>query len=259
MGLLKNVKTVAEKKPDIIFLYGVEGIGKTTFAASAPKPIFVCTEDPGFDKLGINVPHVFANDWSDITSTMVDLCDKGHGYKTLVIDTMDWAANMCRDYIVDKKFDGEEEKFKAYGRGNESLQNEYKRIMDGAKVLKNNYGMGIVLLAHARIVPYNNPIGENYDRFQAKLPDSKTTSLNKIVTELSDIVLFANYDTGGTITETGKPVMFTTHTQAWDAKNRHRLPVKLPLSYTALQEQIEANKPSTLKQEDKSGISKKTV
>jgi len=32
-------------KPPIMTVYGVHGIGKTTFAAQAPSPVFVQTED----------------------------------------------------------------------------------------------------------------------------------------------------------------------------------------------------------------------
>ena len=32
-------------KPPRVLVYGTEGVGKSTFAASAPSPIFVPTED----------------------------------------------------------------------------------------------------------------------------------------------------------------------------------------------------------------------
>ncbi len=34
-----------ESKPPIILAYGIPGIGKTTFAAAAPNPIFIQCED----------------------------------------------------------------------------------------------------------------------------------------------------------------------------------------------------------------------
>ena len=41
-------------KPPRILVYGVHGVGKTTFAAGAPDPVFVVTED-GLGTLA--VPH----------------------------------------------------------------------------------------------------------------------------------------------------------------------------------------------------------
>ena len=33
------------RKPPRILIHGVAGVGKTTFAAGAPAPVFICTED----------------------------------------------------------------------------------------------------------------------------------------------------------------------------------------------------------------------
>ena len=51
---LSSIQKKAAMQAPRIMLYGVEGIGKTTFAAGAPSPIFIQTEDG----LGsIDVPH----------------------------------------------------------------------------------------------------------------------------------------------------------------------------------------------------------
>ena len=42
---LDDIKHGGDMKPPRILLYGVEGVGKTTFAACAPAPIFIRTED----------------------------------------------------------------------------------------------------------------------------------------------------------------------------------------------------------------------
>ena len=45
MGMLENIKTGRENKPPRIMVYGQEGVGKSTFGASAPDPVFIQTED----------------------------------------------------------------------------------------------------------------------------------------------------------------------------------------------------------------------
>jgi hypothetical protein len=45
MGMFENIQTGRENKPPRIMIYGSEGVGKSTFGASAPKPIFIQTED----------------------------------------------------------------------------------------------------------------------------------------------------------------------------------------------------------------------
>ena len=42
---LNQLVRAAHPKPPIMTVYGVHGIGKTTFAAQAPSPVFVQTED----------------------------------------------------------------------------------------------------------------------------------------------------------------------------------------------------------------------
>ena len=42
---LENIVTGKITKPLRMVLYGTEGVGKTTFAANAPNPIFISTED----------------------------------------------------------------------------------------------------------------------------------------------------------------------------------------------------------------------
>lgn len=50
MSLLEKIQTGRSNRPPRLLVYGVEGIGKSTFAAHAPNPIFIQTED-GLDEL----------------------------------------------------------------------------------------------------------------------------------------------------------------------------------------------------------------
>ena len=45
MNLLETITTGKAQQPPRIMIYGSEGVGKSTFAASAPGCIFVQTED----------------------------------------------------------------------------------------------------------------------------------------------------------------------------------------------------------------------
>ncbi len=50
MPLLQTIRTGKAQGPPRLLVYGTEGIGKSTFGASAPKPIFIPTED-GLDNI----------------------------------------------------------------------------------------------------------------------------------------------------------------------------------------------------------------
>ena len=45
MALLSQVITGKQPTPPRLMIYGSEGVGKSTFAANAPKAIFIQTED----------------------------------------------------------------------------------------------------------------------------------------------------------------------------------------------------------------------
>ena len=49
-SLLESIQRGRQSKPPRVLLYGVEGIGKSTFGSEAPKPIFIQTED-GLDEI----------------------------------------------------------------------------------------------------------------------------------------------------------------------------------------------------------------
>ena len=45
MSMLENIRRGKENRPPRLFIYGQEGVGKSTIGAAAPNPIFVQTED----------------------------------------------------------------------------------------------------------------------------------------------------------------------------------------------------------------------
>ena len=52
MSLMEVIQRGKTPMPPRLMVYGTEGIGKSTLAAGAPKPIFVQTEDGLFEAAG---------------------------------------------------------------------------------------------------------------------------------------------------------------------------------------------------------------
>jgi hypothetical protein len=81
------------ERPTRVLLYGVEGVGKSTFAASAPAPIFIAAED-GTAQLDVaRFPE--PKTWSDVLEAVGELATSEHVFKTLVVDTLDWLEPLC--------------------------------------------------------------------------------------------------------------------------------------------------------------------
>jgi hypothetical protein len=217
-------------------VYGPEGIGKTTFAASFPNPLFIDTEG-GADYLDV-VRLEKPGSWSLLMEQVCYVRDHPGLCGTLVIDTADWSEQLCMMELCAKTQKTGIEDF-GYGKGYVYLAEEFSKFL---RVLEETVDTGIhvVVTAHASMRKFEQPdeLG-SYDRWEMKL-QKKTAPLLK---EWADMVLFANFKTyvvnvdgqgagkGKNKAQGGSRVMFTSHHPCWDAKNRHGLPDELPLDF----------------------------
>ena len=74
-----------------VVLYGPEGVGKSSLSAQFPNPIFIDTEG-STTELSVN-RLARPSSWTMLLQ-QVDWV-KQQNYKTLVIDTIDWAEMLC--------------------------------------------------------------------------------------------------------------------------------------------------------------------
>lgn len=233
------------KQPVKVLLYGVEGIGKSTFGASAPSPIFIGAEN-GTEQLDV-VRFPSPENWGEVTEAIRVLTNDEHTYQTLVIDTLDWAEPMLWEHICqrDKKTNIEDY---GYGKGYQAALDEWRTFLHSLERLRKSKNMHLVLLAHSWIKPFKNPQGEDYDRYEMKL-HPKSAGLFK---EWSDCVLFAQYETyapkekGKRVkgVDTGARLIHTQHRAAFDAKNRYNLPESIPLSWADFEEALSSQRPA---------------
>ena len=85
---LKSIRKNEAISAPRLMLYGVEGIGKSTFAAGAPEPIFILTED-GLGSL--KCKHFpLATSFDDVLEAISTLYSEKHSFQTVVIDSLDW-------------------------------------------------------------------------------------------------------------------------------------------------------------------------
>ena len=92
MSLLDTIETGIKVPAIKINVAGTDGIGKSTFASNAPRPIFIKTEDgTNF----IDVPSFqLCKSYDDIVKQLQTLYEEKHNYKTVVFDTTDWAEKI---------------------------------------------------------------------------------------------------------------------------------------------------------------------
>lgn len=231
--------------PDRIVLYGVEGVGKTTWAAQAKKPVFLCAED-GIRNLEatklLSPTGEAIRSWPDVTGALEDLLKEPHDFETLVIDTADWLEPIIKNEVVAAHFEASEAKFDAFGRGYNMALTYWRKLLDLLDRLRSDRRMEVVILAHAQLRAEESPsIGVEVKRYGMKIKGSEKCSPSALMSEWCDSLLFATFEEMKRESETGKVkgnptgrrVVKTQRGMMWSAKTRWKIPAEIPLSYEA--------------------------
>lgn len=220
-------------------IYGAEGIGKTTLAAQFPSPLFIDTE--GSTKQ-LDVARLPAPSSWEMLLQELDFVISKRPCATLVIDTVDWAEQLCIADLCAKNGKSGIEDF-GYGKGWEFEKESFGKFLNKLTEVINA-GINVTLTAHAALRKFEQPdeMG-SYDRWEMKLGSKTTNKISPLIKEWADIVLFCNYKT--VVVQTDKDgkkhkaqgnrrVMYTQHHPCWDAKNRYGLPEEIPMEYAQI-------------------------
>ena len=216
-----------------VVLYGPEGIGKSTLASAFPDPLFIDTEG-GTSHLNVKRVTIDGT-FGDLIETIQavaaqDVC------RSLVLDTMDWAEQICVADLLKKYRQTSIESF-GYGKGYTYLAEEVQQILRAMdKVIAS--GKNAVIVAHAKMRKQELPDEAGaFDRWELKLSRQSAP----LVKEWADMLLFLNYKTVVVHTDAntnkaqgGKRVIYTSHHPCWDAKNRCGLADELPLCFDSI-------------------------
>lgn len=228
-----------------VVIYGPEGIGKSTFASRFPNPLFIDTEGSTKDMDVARTPS--PSSWAMLKEQINYVVSHPDICKTLVIDTADWAEQMCVEDICSRHQKHGIEDF-GYGNGYVYVKEEFGRFLNLLEDVISK-GINVVLTAHAQLRKFEQPdeLGA-YDRYEMKLGKKTSSQTTPLVKEWADMVLFANYKTYSVATDDkgkkhkaqgGKRVMYTQHHPCWDAKNRYGLPEEVDFDYSVIAPIIE--------------------
>lgn len=228
-----------------MILYGVPGIGKTSFAAEMPGVVFITEaaeqgiqtlKEAGLVRADLPVLPP-ASSWSDVLGMLDALRTEPHEHKILAIDAIGGFERLCHEEVCRRDYSGEwgERGFGSYQRGFETALADWRLFINALDALRDERDMRIVVLGHAKVAPFKNPSGPDYDRYNVDV-HHKTWALTH---KWADLVLFANYETNFDKKEEnakkakakgGKVrILYTEHEAAFDAKNRHGLPAEIEM------------------------------
>lgn len=225
-----------------VVIYGQEGVGKSTLAASFPGAVFIDCEGSTSRMNVRRLPK--PTSWQMFTDEFEYVLNNAQakGYQTVIVDTFDWAERFALEALcAEHKVSGIEGM--NYGKGWEYEKEMIGRFLDRTDRLIAA-GVNVVLLCHAITRKTTLPEEmEEFDHWELKLGNKTTNKIAPLLKEWSDMTLFLAFRTNITaVDDKGKKhkatscerVMYTTKTAWWDAKNRFGLPDRLPLAWESI-------------------------
>ena len=181
--MLKITKGVVKKAQKCV-IYGPEGIGKSTFAAQFPEPLFIDTEGSTNHMDVMRLPK--PSSWTMLLASVTDVKNSPGCCKTLVIDTMDWAEQLCVAHVCATYQKKGIEDF-GWGKGYAFVKEETGRFLN---LLSDviELGINVVITAHAQVRKFELPDEcGSYDRYELKLGNKTSGQTSALVKEWADM------------------------------------------------------------------------
>lgn len=228
-------------------IYGTEGIGKSTYCASAPNALILDIEHGTHH---IDLPdgagRLHPETWEEVFDALRMLLHEQHQYQMVVFDTVDALEPLCWTHVCKAAGKANIEDF-GYGKGFLIALTEWQRLLSAIEGLQKAKGLSVLFVGHTAVKTFKNPAGADYDRYTLKIHQQAAGLLK----EWCDLVLFARYEEY-VREDTSRPKgvsdgsrrVYTQRMAAWDAKNRFSLPEHLPLNWEDLAKAIAARQPA---------------
>ena len=214
----------------IILIYGIGGIGKTSLAGEFEDVIYLPTggeRPPG--KMALASPGTLRS-YDDVYDVMSQLRREAHPYKWLILDSVDGLEPLIWEETCRlNNWNSIEQP--GFGKGYLAADAVWNEFFDWLADLQRD-GMGVILIGHSKIVRFDSPTTEPYNRYTIKLQERA----NNLLREKVDIVAFMQYrvsirekEVKRNVTvshaEGGKTREIGLNTSAsYDAKNRYDMP-----------------------------------
>lgn len=217
-------------------MHGIEGIGKTSFAACIPGAVFIPTEE-GCNDLDVS-RFAVVKSTADFYQCVRELLTEEHEFTWAVVDTIDWLERIIHEEAASAMGVSDIASVD-YGKGWAKVTPIWRDVIASLDALRDK-GISILLLAHSQPVTFKDPDGDDYDRYEPRLHKHASAAL----VEWCDEVFFAGFrtitkktgesfgkKTNKAVGE-GERVVFTNRSKPTAiAKNRLNMPAEIPLDF----------------------------
>lgn len=209
----------------VTYIYGAGGTGKTTLASQLDRALLLAFER-GYNAL----PGIMAQDitsWTEMKQVLRELKkpEVKEVYKSISIDTVDLAADMCEKYICNQQ--GVEKLGDIpWGGGFKLMKKEFEDVFRTIA----QQGYALFFISHSKDKVFKREDGSEYNQIVPSL----SPSYNEIIRNMSDIQAYAHQ----VAIENGMPeVMLTIRSMdgTVECKSRFKyIEPEIPFNYEAL-------------------------
>lgn len=227
----REISTGKKMSPLKAIIYGDNGIGKTTFAASAKNPIIIDLEG---NCNHIEAPKQRIKSLDELEELLNALLAQDHDYKTLVIDSLDSLEILISEKISNNHTSQE----LSFGKSAAIWTRYIKDLITKLEKLTDLKGMNILFTAHWKVKTANNPMTEQYDRYDLRITEVMRTGfcnwVQCILLAIKEVILEEKKDSGfgkKKAKNIERRVLYTRGDPTYYGKNVFDLPAKIPLDW----------------------------
>ena len=243
---LSSISPTKRKRAFTMSIYGPGKIGKTTFAACAPSPIGILTEDGMSAIDGLAFP--ICQTLEDVYSAINFLLKEDHQFKTVFLDSLDWLEPLIYADVCQQN-NWKDIESPGYGKGYTVAAEAWRVLLTWLTALRANRDMNVILIGHEKITRFEDPMREGYDVYGLKLHQRASA----LVQEWSDVIAFANYQVFTKTKDVGfnkkqvkaiggeNRLLHLEARPSFVAGNRFNLPPELPLTWADFEAALTAS------------------
>jgi hypothetical protein len=238
-NFLAQIQTEVKPRPLAVAIFGAAGVGKTSTAAHADKPVVLC--DLAERSIGVlaaahavpaGVGQLAVNHWEDAIGALTALAGGGHDFKTLIVDTLTGMDTLCQAAILQRDFSGSQKEFASYGKGMAAVGLEFPRFLAGIDAVRDA-GMLVIALCHVAQVIIDPPDAPAYSQWAPALSKNVLTAVSRYVDAALHYTPIIAVDSDGKAKGGALRKFYTGGSPTSAAKNRLGLPATIDAGKTA--------------------------
>jgi hypothetical protein len=247
MSLLSKVSNGVKEHKQISLVYGLPGIGKTTFLSRVGGVLIADIED---SSKALDVARISSSelkDYESLVAFLEEIKTTTHQYKAIAIDSVTTLEHYINNLICSQNGVKEVGEI-PYGRGTAAVKEKLKEFMITLRSVANS-GIDVWLAGHSLIKKFNDPtLLQQFDRYTLQCNEG----FGQEIIRQCDNVYFIKYDVQTSVDKTtkkakgisdGSRVMYTRYAAGFDAKTRLNLPESIPFDYDEYMKAVQSYAP----------------